>query len=72
MKAILEFNLPDDQSNFDLALQSANMYSSLHEIEQEIRRLWKYEELSEEQFKIVEQIRDKFNEILIENNINLK
>ena len=71
MKAILEFNLPDDQHEFDLAVQGSNMYSALWDISQELRTLWKYEELSEEEWKMVERIRDKFFEILDEYQIKL-
>jgi hypothetical protein len=71
MKARLTFNLPDDQHEFDLAVQSGNMYSALWDISQELRTLWKYEELSEEEWKMVERIRDKFYEILSDHQINL-
>jgi len=71
MKARLTFNLPDDQNEFDLAVQSGNMYSALWDISQDLRTLWKYEELSEEEWKMVERIRDKFYEILSDHQINL-
>lgn len=71
MKARLTFNLPDDQHEFDLAIQGGKMYSALWDISQELRTLWKYEELSEEEWKMVEKIRDKFYEILGDHQINL-
>jgi hypothetical protein len=71
MKATLEFNLPDDQHEFDLAIQGSKMYLALWDISQEIRTLWKYEELSEEEWNMVERIRDKFYEILNDNHIEL-
>jgi len=71
MKAKLTFNLPDDQHDFDLAIQSGKMYSALWDISQELRKLWKYEELNDDEWKMVERIRDKFHEILSEHNINL-
>ena len=71
MKATLEFNLPDDQHEFDLAIQSGKMYSALWDISQELRKLWKYEELNDDEWKMVERIRDKFYEILGDNQINL-
>jgi hypothetical protein len=71
MKATLEFNLPDDQHEFDLAIQGSKMYSALWDISQELRTLWKYEELSEEEWKMVERIRDKFYEILGDHQISL-
>lgn len=71
MKATIEFNLPDDQHEFDLAIQGGKMYSALWDISQDLRKLWKYEELSEEEWKMVERIRDKFYEILGDNQITL-
>ena len=71
MKAKLTFNLPDDQHDFDLAIQSGKMYSALWDISQELRKLWKYEELNDDEWKMVERIRDKFYEILDDNQIKL-
>ena len=71
MKATLEFNLPDDQNEFDMAVQSGNMYAALWDISQELRTLWKYEELKQEEWDMVERIRNKFYEILDENQIKL-
>ncbi len=65
------FNLPEDQAEFDFAIQGSKMYLALWDISQELRTLWKYEELSEEEWKMVERIRDKFYEILDENQIKL-
>ena len=71
MKATLEFNMPEDQVEFDFAMQGSKMYSALWDISQELRTLWKYEELSDEEWKMVERIRNKFHEILNENQIKL-
>ena len=72
MKAILEFNLPDDQHEFDLAIQGSKMYLALWDLSQELRSMWKYQAYNtEEEYAIVETIRDKFYEILQEHNINL-
>ena len=71
MKATLKFNLPEDQAEFDFAVQGSKMYSALWDISQELRTLWKYEELSDEEFKMVERTRNKFYEILDENQIKL-
>jgi hypothetical protein len=71
MKATLEFNLPEDQIEFDFATQGSNMYSALWDISQELRKLSKYEELSDQEWKMVERIRDKFYEILDDHQIKL-
>jgi len=71
MKVKLEYNLPDDQFEFESAVKSMKMWHSLTEIKDELRSIWKYEELKENQFEMVERIREKFFEILKENEINL-
>ena len=71
MKVKLEYNLPDDQFEFDSAVKSMKMFFALTEIKDELRSIWKYEELKENQFEMVERIREKFFEILTENEINL-
>ena len=71
MKAILEYTLPDDQHEYDLANNSGAMYNALHEIRDEIRRLHKYGDLNGEQWEMVDKIYQQLNDILIDNNIKL-
>jgi hypothetical protein len=71
MKATLKYNLPEDEFEFNCAVKSTKMYFALTEIKDELRAIWKYEELKENQFEMVERIREKFFEILLENEINL-
>ena len=71
MKAIIEYNLPEDQFEFDNAVKSMKMWHALNEIKDELRRIYKYEDLKENQYEMVERIREKFFEILQENEINL-
>ena len=71
MKATLKYNLPDEQFEFESAVKSMKMFFALTEIKDELRAIWKYEELKENQFEMVERIREKFFEILQENEINL-
>jgi hypothetical protein len=71
MKATLEFNLPEDQADFDLAVQGGKLYCALWDISQELRTLYKYEELDEKEWAMVERIRDKFYEILNDHQISL-
>lgn len=72
MKAKLTFNLPDDQHEWHNAVNANSMYLALWDISQELRSMWKYQSYqTEEEYAIVETIRDKFYEILQEHNINL-
>ena len=71
MKARLTFDLPQDKYEWENAMRADAMFCALWDLSQELRTLWKYEELSEEEWNMVERIRDKFYEILQEHNINL-
>lgn len=72
MKATLEYNLPDDQHEWDNAVKANDMYAALWDISQELRIMWKYKEYqTDEEYALVDSIRDKFYEILNEHNINL-
>lgn len=71
MKAKLTFDLPEDKYEWENAMRADAMFCALWDLSQELRTLWKYEELSEEEWNMVERIRDKFYEILSDHNINL-
>jgi hypothetical protein len=71
MKAKLEYNLPDDEFEFNCAVKSTKMYFALTEIKDEIRSFIKYQELKENQYEIIDKLRDRFHEILTDNEINL-
>ena len=65
MKAILEFNLPEDQSDFDNAVNGAKWSLVAWELDQWLRSQIKYtpEEISQDAFDAFEQCRDKLHEI---------
>lgn len=42
MKANLEFNLPEDNFDHNIAVNAFKMYSSLHEISNIVRKYYKY------------------------------
>lgn len=71
MKATIEFNLPEDQNEFELMNDAPKMFCALLEIERMLRRWYKYETLNQSQYDIVEKIRDEFNDIIIQNQINI-
>jgi hypothetical protein len=66
MKAILEFNLPEDKENFDLANNGLNYYSALFEFDQWLRSEYKYNNKEE-----MYEVRRKLNKIINENNIKI-
>lgn len=84
MKTILEFNLPEDKPDLDLALQAPSMHSVLWDMEYEVfRKVVKYEASSNEKLQellqqhpevtmqVVETIREIFFDLLKENNIDI-
>ena len=59
VKAILEFNLPDDNFEHILAVKSTNMYSLINETFNEIRKMIKHDpNISGEQANALDQLRN--------------
>ena len=73
MKAILKFNLPDDQHEYAMATQGSTMHSVLWDMDQWLRRQTKHapDDMSEDTYKAFELCRETLHELLNENNINL-
>ena len=71
-KAILEFNLPDDQQEFDLATSGLKFWSVLWELDQDLRAKTKYapDDLPQDKYDAYEEIRDKLRELMSESNIS--
>lgn len=82
MKAILEFNLPDDQADFDKASRASDYFWALCEIEMDIFRPARkhgysdarlkemFEQNEEFSCELVGLLEDKFRSILNEREIN--
>lgn len=73
MKAILEFELPDDQEEYEMAVDAPKMYSALWDIKQLIRSKLKYnpDGLTDIELRQWEVIQDEFYCILNQQNIKL-
>lgn len=71
MKAIIEFNLPDDQAEHYCAIKGADMLNVLWELKAELRSMLKYGELPEQQYEIVEKIQTFLLSSLDDHEINL-
>ncbi len=72
MKAILEFNLPDDQVEFDLANNGRKFWSVLWELDQDLRAKTKYapDDLPQDKYDAYQEIRDRIYELLSEHNVS--
>lgn len=62
MKAILEFTLPEDQSNFNLARKAGEYHSLLHEIERYLRQIAKYGNPTKGELVIIDRVRELISE----------
>ncbi len=74
MKAILEFNLPEDQDQYEMANDASKMYLALWDIKQLLRSKLKYnpDGLNTEQLEQWEIMQYEFYEILSKQNLNLQ
>lgn len=71
MKATLEFNLPEEQAEHYCAMKGADMLNVIWELRTKLRAMLKYEELTSEQYEIVEQIQQSLFDMLNDYDINL-
>ena len=72
MKAILEFNLPEDKVDFDLALQGSDWKHVCWEMDQLLRKHLKYDgDLKEDEVKMLQYVRDEFWKFMNESNLDL-
>jgi hypothetical protein len=71
MKATLKFNLPEDQSEFDQAINASKYHSVIWNLDQWLRSETKHGMLPEERDEAYQDIRQKLHEIMEENNVTL-
>ena len=72
MKAILEFNLPEDQVEFNTAIKGGDWKHVCWQMDQYLRQRVKYDEgLTEEQLEAYEDMRGEFWRMMKENNVDL-
>ena len=72
MKATLEFNLPDDNVEFQLATNAARWYNVAWDIDQYLRSQTKYapDSMSQEVYDALSKTRDQLREIMTDNGVN--
>jgi hypothetical protein len=72
MKATIEFNLPDDQEDFQDAVNGQKWRLMVWDFDQHLRSQLKYnDKLSEEQYKVYEEIRDMLYQKMNEDGLSL-
>jgi hypothetical protein len=61
-KATLEFNLPEDGDDFRYAINGEAYREALNNIREDVRQIWKYRALPEEQWNLVDEIYQMINQ----------
>jgi hypothetical protein len=74
MKAILEFNLPEDKEDFDFAVRGLDWSIVCWNMDQWLRGQIKHapDEMSDDTYKAFEQCREKLREFISDYNLNLE
>lgn len=67
MKAILEFNLPEDQEDLDRANAALSLCSFIYDFDQYLRGQYKYAEKPDD----IEKIREKWYDLQRDENIDM-
>jgi hypothetical protein len=72
-KAILEFNLPEEQVEFEQAVNASKYSSVLWDLDQLLRNKTKYasDDVTKEQLEAMYMVRDELWKILNEYNLDL-
>jgi len=73
MKAILEFNLPDDNQEYNLANNGLNFWRVLYELDKDLRTKTKYasDDLPADKYDAYQEVRDNLHELMTDNNVSL-
>jgi len=69
MKAILEFDLPKDNQDFQSAINGNNYKSAIWDFDQLLRSEMKYKELSDDTYKAYDYCRNELRKILEQDNL---
>lgn len=71
MKAILQFDLPEDQHDYEIAVQAPRVQSFLWDFSQQLRSWYKYHNDFKDSDDALNKIRDEFYRLLNEHKINI-
>ena len=69
MKAILEYYLPEENEDFQSAINGHNYKSAIWDFDQLLRSELKYKELSDETYKALKWCREELRKILEQDNL---
>jgi len=69
MKAIIEFDLPEENDDFQAAINGHNYKSAIWDFDQLLRSEIKYKELSDDTYQAYKWCRDELRKILEQDNL---
>lgn len=69
MKVILVFDLPEERKDLEYALRGVDYSIVLDDLKNWLRNEYKYVEHTEEEYNIIEKVRNMINELSIERNL---
>ena len=69
MKAILEFDLPEENDDFQAAINGHNYKSAIWDFDQLLSSEIKYKELSDDTYQAYKWCRDELRKILLQDNL---
>jgi hypothetical protein len=69
MKAILEFDLPEENEDFQAAINGHNYKSAIWDFDQLLRSEMKYKELSDDTYQAYKWCRSELRKILEQDNL---
>jgi hypothetical protein len=69
MKAILEFDLPEDNTDFQAAINGSNYKSAIWDFDQLLRSEMKYKELPDDTYQAYKWCREELRKILEQDNL---
>lgn len=71
MKAILQYSLPDDQRDYEIAIQAPRVNAFLNDFSDQLRSWQKYHHDFKDANDALNRIREEFYRLMNEYNINI-
>jgi hypothetical protein len=72
MNGILEFNLPEENDDFQASLNGPNYKGAIWDFDQLLRSEMKYKELSDETYQAYKWCREQLRKILEQDNLYIE
>jgi hypothetical protein len=71
MKALFEFNLPEDQREYEIMAQASKTQRFIWEFSQQLRSWYKYGHQFKDADDAINSIRDEFYKLLNDNEVDI-